>query len=188
VSRFPVRAFISDLDGTLADTQSANIAAYDDAFTENGVPFNRAAYEGLFGIGFPEMMDAIAPDTDATTRLAIARSKQLAYRDHLHLVRPHHALLDLLRTVRASGHPVGLATTASRANALLVVEHLGIRDLFDVAVFREDVTRSKPDPAVYLESTRRIGLAPSQCLVFEDSEVGELAARTAGCPVVRVAM
>lgn len=62
-----------------------------------------------------------------------------------------------------------------------------LRDCFDVVITDEDVTRSKPDPQPYLIAADRLGVAPEDCVVYEDSYNGLLSGRRAGCRVVALA-
>lgn len=62
-----------------------------------------------------------------------------------------------------------------------------LRECFDVVITDEDVTRSKPDPQPYLIAADRLGVAPEDCVVYEDSYNGLLSGRRAGCRVVALA-
>jgi beta-phosphoglucomutase-like phosphatase (HAD superfamily) len=89
--------------------------------------------------------------------------------------------------VVAASVPRAVATSASRQDVHRLLGHLGLRELFDAVVTAEDVRLGKPDPEVYLLAAEGIGVAPVQCLVFEDSVVGVQAARRAGMRVIGVA-
>jgi HAD superfamily hydrolase (TIGR01509 family) len=86
-----------------------------------------------------------------------------------------------------AGVPRGVATSASRGDADTLLRELGLARFFEVIVTADDVRLGKPDPGVYLEAARRIGVAPGACVVFEDSLVGVLAARRAGMRAIGVA-
>ena len=75
--------------------------------------------------------------------------------------------------------PRAVGTSASRWDVDSLLRSLGLRRHFDVIVTADDVRFGKPDPQVYLEAARRLGAEPSECLVFEDSLVGVVAARRA---------
>jgi beta-phosphoglucomutase-like phosphatase (HAD superfamily) len=64
---------------------------------------------------------------------------------------------------------------------------LGFDGLIDTLVAAEDVSRGKPDPEVFLEAARRLGVPPAKCIVVEDAEAGIEAARRGGMPSVGVA-
>jgi HAD superfamily hydrolase (TIGR01509 family) len=67
-----------------------------------------------------------------------------------------------------------------------VLEHLGIRQLFNAVVTSEDVVNQKPAPDIFLEAARRIGVAPEFCRAYEDTDIGLEAIRAAGMEAVDV--
>jgi len=73
-----------------------------------------------------------------------------------------------------------------RMPAQTILDKLGLADWFETLVAAEDVERHKPDPDVFLEAARRLGVAPQRCRAYEDTDVGMLAARSAGMEVVDV--
>ena len=82
--------------------------------------------------------------------------------------------------------PRAVGTSASRWDVDSLLRSLGLRRHFEVIVTADDVRFGKPDPQVYLEAARRLGAPPSECLVFEDSLVGVVAARRADMRAVGV--
>ena len=82
--------------------------------------------------------------------------------------------------------PRAVGTSASRWDVDALLRSLALRRHFDVIVTADDVRFGKPDPQVYLEAARRLGAPPAECLVFEDSLVGVVAARRADMRAVGV--
>jgi len=89
-------------------------------------------------------------------------------------------LLDAHRVRRA------VATSASRIEVERLLARLGVAADFDAFVTADDVRRLKPDPEVYLKAAQAIGVAPRDCLVFEDALGGIAGARAAGMRVIGV--
>jgi HAD superfamily hydrolase (TIGR01509 family) len=81
---------------------------------------------------------------------------------------------------RWKGLPVGLATSGARAEALLMLDIMGVRGVFDVIVAYEDVPRPKPAPDSYLRAAELLGFPPAACAAVEDSPRGLTAAIAAG--------
>lgn len=81
---------------------------------------------------------------------------------------------------------LGVATSAPKANMDLILGNLGIEALFGSRLASEDVTKHKPDPMVYLKSSRNLNAEPSSCIVFEDSYSGASAGLAAGMKVIGV--
>jgi HAD superfamily hydrolase (TIGR01509 family) len=86
----------------------------------------------------------------------------------------------------AAEWPVAVASSAHRAVIDAALRATGLEALFEVVVSSDEVGRGKPEPDVYLEAARRLGVAPERCLVVEDSMNGVRAARSAGMTVVLV--
>ena len=79
---------------------------------------------------------------------------------------------------------MALATSAPEANVTHTLRELGLADAFSVIVRGDQVPRGKPAPDVFIEAARRLGVAPEDCLVFEDAPMGIAAAQAAGMRVV----
>lgn len=86
--------------------------------------------------------------------------------------------------------PIAIGSATPREKAKLLFEQSGIGDWFpkENIVLREDVKNSKPDPEVYLETARRMGIKPSEQLVFEDSAIGTEAGVAAGSEVIAMSL
>jgi beta-phosphoglucomutase-like phosphatase (HAD superfamily) len=91
------------------------------------------------------------------------------------------------QTVRSQGYRCGLGTAGDRHNVKFVLDRLaplGLDGFFETAVGGDEGLPGKPDPAIFLEVARRMGVAPADCLVFEDSPAGIAAAGRAGMRAV----
>jgi HAD superfamily hydrolase (TIGR01509 family) len=86
----------------------------------------------------------------------------------------------LLDRLAAASIPYAIATAAARAKIDLTLATLGLADRFPIITSRDDVAAGKPDPALFLLSAKRLGLAPQRIVVFEDSINGVVAANRAG--------
>lgn len=95
-------------------------------------------------------------------------------------------LRELLELLRGAGIPAAVATGSSRAHALDNLERTGVTGYFQFVVAGDMVKRAKPDPEIYLITCRKLGLAPEETLVLEDSWNGVRAAAAAGTPVILV--
>jgi HAD superfamily hydrolase (TIGR01509 family) len=94
------------------------------------------------------------------------------------------------RTVRAlhqRGLVLAVASSAVRGSIEAILRRFRLRELFALVVDGSEVARGKPDPEAYLLTARRLGVAPGECVVFEDSQVGVASAKAAGmyCIAVR---
>jgi HAD superfamily hydrolase (TIGR01509 family) len=81
---------------------------------------------------------------------------------------------------------MAVASGSHRRLVQLTLAQVGIADWFPVVVSAEDTTRHKPEPDVFLEAARRLGVGPERCVVYEDADLGIEAARRAGMRFVDI--
>lgn len=186
-----IRGFLFDLDGVLVDTAQYHFLAWQRMAAELGIHFGEAENEQLKGVSRAESLNRILAWGGKSLSDAEKQRWMTLKNDwYLELVRgmPADDYLpgahEFLRASRAAGIKVALGSASK--NAPLILERLGWIPLFDALVDGNVVTASKPDPEVFLEGARRLGLKPEECVVFEDSEAGVEAARRGGMKVVGI--
>lgn len=186
-----IRGFLFDLDGVLVDTAQYHFLAWQRMAAELGIHFGEAENEQLKGVSRAESLNRILAWGGKTISDAEKQHWMTLKNEwYLELVRgmPADDYLpgahEFLRASRAAGIKVALGSASK--NAPLILERLGWIPLFDALVDGNVVTASKPDPEVFLEGARRLGLKPEECVVFEDSEAGVEAARRGGMKVVGI--
>lgn len=91
---------------------------------------------------------------------------------------------DYLETAKSAGLKIGLASSSNYEWVSSHLKRLGLFDYFDCIKTSDDVEKVKPDPALYIEAARCLGLEPKECIAFEDSAHGAQAAKTAGLNIV----
>ncbi len=180
-----VQALLFDLDGTLVDTREANYLAYRDAFAESGHELTREQFATTWGKDSRDFVPELLPGIDAAAVDRIRSAKSRLYADQLHRTTANDALIAFLRMV-APSHRTALVSTAKSRNGRQILDTHGLTPLFDVVVWGDDVTRSKPDPEGYLRALELLDADPARSLAFEDSETGRTAALAAGLPVLEV--
>lgn len=186
-----IRGFLFDLDGVLVDTAQYHFLAWQRMASELGIHFGEAENEQLKGVSRAESLNRILAWGGKTLSDAEKQHWMTLKNEwYLELVRgmPANDYLpgahEFLVASRAAGIKVALGSASK--NAPLILERLGWMPLFDALVDGNVVTASKPDPEVFLEGARRLGLQPEECVVFEDSEAGVEAARRGGMKVVGI--
>jgi HAD superfamily hydrolase (TIGR01509 family) len=176
------RCCIFDMDGVLIDSGAHHRNAWQALLDELDVTPEEPEYWRLT-IGRPaeEAVPLLLgrPVSGAVARHLALRKRELytgfAQRGTL-AVAGVPAFVAALADQRV---PRAVGTSASRWDVDSLLRSLGLKRHFDVIVTADDVRFGKPDPQVYLEAARRLGATPSECLVFEDSLVGVVAARRA---------
>lgn len=194
-------ALIFDVDGTLADTESAHRDAFNAAFAEAGLDWywDKDLYAGLLDVaGGKERIlyywKTIDPE-EASGRMAqetinaVHRIKTHHYealvRDGRLPLRP--GILRLICEAHTAKVPMVIASTTTPANIDTLLQAplgSGWRNLFSAVCDASTTPNKKPAPDVYLAALSALQLQPDACLAFEDSENGLRAARAAGIPTV----
>ena len=182
-------ACIFDMDGVLIDSGVWHRAAWQALLAEMGLDPARPDFWRLT-IGrpgeeaVPLLLGKTLPDREARR---LARRKRDLYvelaRGGLRAVEGAPAFIEHLAR---RGIPRAVGTSASRMDVERMLEGVGLRRHFEVVVTSEDVRLGKPDPEVYVLAAGRLGAAPRDCVVFEDSVVGIQAARRAGMRAIGV--
>jgi len=176
--------YIFDFDGVLVKTMEMHYEAYKKAMEEAGIPivkeqfFKQAGMTGREQIKYFADSAGVKVDVEKVYR----RKTQLA-KDHPERAEKIDCNLALLRALRREGVPVAIATGSSRPSILPIMEKFNIE--VDAIASSEDVARGKPHPDLFLRAAEKLGLAPGNCTVIEDSDVGIDAARNAGMKALR---
>jgi HAD superfamily hydrolase (TIGR01509 family) len=177
-------AYIFDFDGVLVNTMETHFESYGRALAEAGVPMDRERFFSNAGMTGREQIAWFARAAGKQIDVeAVYRRKSEIAREHAGSVEPIAQNIELLRLLRAAGHPVAIASGSSRPSILPVLEALGIQ--VDAVVTSEDVTRGKPNPDLFLAAAHRLTARPRDCVVVEDSDVGIECARNAGMMALR---
>jgi HAD superfamily hydrolase (TIGR01509 family) len=184
------QAFIFDLDGTLADTMPVHFSVWQIVAERHGLTFPEERFYSLGGVPTPRIAAMLIEEAGlALDAFAVAAEKEQAYVDGLFsgalAVRPIEPIIAIARARRAAG-PMAIASGSSRRLVTHTLGALGIADWFGAVVAAEDTVRHKPEPDVFLEAARRLGVEPARCIVYEDTDLGLEAARRAGMTGVDV--
>ena len=175
------RGLIFDCDGTLADTMPIHHRAWVAMLTPHGIPFPAARFYQLGGMPTAQIIAVLSRETGVavTDVAAMVLTKESAFLDLLHEVAPIAAVVAVAEAYRGR-LPLAVASGGYRAVVAQTLAKVGIAGWFDAVVCAEDTARHKPEPDVFLEAARRLGVAPEACVVFEDTDIGLEAARRAG--------
>ncbi|GAA2402792.1 HAD family phosphatase [Streptomyces glaucosporus] len=185
----PALAVIFDLDGTLVDSEPAYHEAGRRLLARYGVTgFTWEEHTRFIGIGTRETLAALRAEHGIDAPLdELLEGKNRIY---LELARTSAAAFPGMRTLvemlHAAGCPMAVASGSSRTAIDAVLAGAGLDGLLPVRVSAEEVGRGKPEPDVFLEAARRLGVEPGRCAVVEDAPPGAEAARRAGMRCVAV--
>lgn len=180
------QALIFDCDGTLADTMPLHWEAWYDTFSAAGLVCPLEFLRGFCGCPSHVIVESYnAEFGSALDPVAFSGEKQLRVQKKL----PDSLRIDVVADV-VDAHlgrlPMAVASGGTRHNVDLILDAIGLGQAFDTIVTADDPVDQKPNPGIFLEAARRLGVSANKCLVFEDGDPGIIAARRAGMPFVDV--
>lgn len=188
-----MKAAIFDLDGVIVDTAKYHYLAWKRLADELGAPFGPADNERLKGVGRMQCMDIILElgrmTMAASEKERHAARKNAWYVEYVSAMGKDEILPGAevyIESLRRRG--VFIALGSASKNAPLILERLGISRLFDAVVDGSMISKSKPDPEVFLAGAAKLGVTPAECAVFEDAAAGIEAAKRAGMYAVGIGL
>lgn len=192
-----IKAVIFDCDGVLVDTEGLKFQAWEKVLQLRGITLSPERYQLLIGHTGRAMLNLLEKKLRCSLDPKIIDEKNREYlmlqKCGLRSIAPMMEVVAWAETKRSKGELLlGVATSASKAEVLFNLDYLKITNVFDVIISGQDDLAhysnpsgvNKPQPYIYLEVSSLLGLNPSECLVFEDSEPGVCAAKSAGCSVI----
>jgi len=188
-----LRAVIFDFDGVLVNSEPSHFRALRDCLVPEGVSIdeedyrtNLLAYDDRTAIRIALERAGLEVDLDRIARAAERKAR--CYEREAGRVEWFPGARELIGGLEC---PLAIASGARRDEIEWILEAAGLRDRFAALVSADDVEHTKPHPAPYLGACAELaaaesGLAPAECVVFEDSPPGIASARSAGMTVIGV--
>jgi beta-phosphoglucomutase-like phosphatase (HAD superfamily) len=189
----PIRGVAFDLEGTLVDLEYAHHNAHLLTLRDLGMNLSLedAVVKIPHFIGGPHerIIEEILVFTGSKRRFDYVSDLDHSYFESIRAqlpIVPRPGSLKVIRWFKEKGFSIAIGSLTDEAPAKLILDRSGLVQEFppDCVVLKHDVSRLKPDPMVYQETARRMGIKTSEQLVFEDSPRGVIAGKTAGSPVI----
>lgn len=180
-----MRGIIFDLDGVICHTDTYHFWAWRAVAEGLNIPFDETVNEKLRGVSRAESLEIILKNGGVSLpeaeKAALVEKKNIIYKRFLQNITPSSLdkeVKETLEALRAKG--LKLAIGSSSRNAKFILQRLGLADFFDAISDGTNISRSKPDPEVFLKAAEMLGEKPETCLVVEDAEAGLQAAHAGG--------
>ena len=182
------KAFIFDLNGTMINDMDYHTQAWFDILNHDlGAHLSwEDVKREMYGKNQELLVRVFGKDHFSAAemdRLSLDKERkyQQTYRPHLKLI---DGLEEFLKMASEAGIHMAIGSAAIQLNVDFVLDGLGLRSFFDAIVTADDVAHSKPDPETFLQAARLLGMAPQDCIVFEDAPKGVEAAANAGMQAI----
>jgi beta-phosphoglucomutase family hydrolase len=180
------KAYLFDCDGTIADSMPLHYIAWKRALGEWNCEFSKELFYAWGGMSVAEIISALNRERDLKMPVQqVSHRKEELYFENLDQLK---AVPEVMEHIEASyGRiPFAVVSGSTRDSVTRSLNALKILDRFETLVCAGDYQKSKPDPEPFLLAAERLGVAPQDCVVFEDSDMGIQAATAAGMASVKV--
>ena len=187
-----IKGIIFDLDGVIVFTDQYHYQAWKKLADRLGAAFDEKINDRLRGVSRMESLNIVleryqGPAFTEEEKLALAAEKNAAYVELLQQMSPASVTDDVretLKTLRQRGYL--LSVGSSSRNTKLILERTELTKYFDAVSDGTNITRSKPDPEVFVKAAEFLGLPSENCAVVEDAHAGIDAAKAAGMLAVGI--
>lgn len=186
-----MKAFIFDLDGVIVHTDKYHYQAWKKLADRLGIYFDEEINNRLRGVSRMDSLDIVLERSElacsAREKEEYAEEKNSIYRSLLNSMRPSDVSDEVRKTLeelKDRGHK--LAIGSSSKNTKFILRQVGLINAFDAISDGTNISRSKPDPEVFLKAARMLGEEPENCIVVEDACAGITAAKAANMYAVGI--
>jgi len=182
----PFKAYLFDCDGTIADSMPLHYIAWTKILSEWNCEFPEDKFYAWGGMPIVDILNTLNKEQGLSMPVPeLMVQKEALYFELLHELQPIPEVLEHI--LESHGRiPFAVVSGSARDSVEKSLETLGILDKFDTLVCAGDYTNGKPDPEPFLLAAERLGVAPEDCLVFEDTEMGIQSATAAGMASVKI--
>lgn len=185
----PIKAVIWDMDGTIFDTERIVLESWDEVCRADGYGDARSVILSCIGRNIRESNDILKQNFGDRFDVPVMRERQkivMQRRINEFGLPIKEGIPDALAWVMEKELPMALASSSDHEKILSHLEHSDLKKYFRVIVGGDQVTKGKPDPEIFLRAAQQLRILPENCVVFEDSGNGVLAASRAGMRVVMI--
>jgi beta-phosphoglucomutase len=187
------KGFVFDLDGVITDTAKYHYIAWKELAAEIGIEIDLKFNEQLKGISRMDSLERILTLGNKNNNYSQEEKDALANKKNTHYVQLLQSLTpdDLLPGVKtfldnAKQHGVPCAIASASKNAPFILDKLGVMEDFDIIVDPATLSKGKPDPEIFIQAAKGLGIQPSEAIGFEDAQAGIDGIKAAGMYAVGV--
>lgn len=179
-----IKAVLFDMDGVLINTEPLHFRMWKEVFHNRGVEIDFDGYKDCIGGTQEFLREVIFKNYGADFRNdetlkdeAMAVKKRIIAKEGFPKMP---GVEEMLQNLYEAGYLLAIASSSSVSFIELAMDYIGVKNYFHVINSGENVAHSKPAPDIYLDTAKRLGVKPEECIVLEDSGNGCLSAVSAG--------
>lgn len=172
------------MDGVLINTEPMHYRMWKEAFHDRGLEISYDVYKGCIGTTDAFLMDLIwenykwdfRGDGKLIEERAVIEARMLKEEGFPEMP----GVKEMVRRLHEAGFLLAVASSSPLERIKAAVDYIGVGQYFSLLNSAENVAHSKPAPDIYLDTAKKLGVMPEECIVLEDSENGSIAAVSAG--------
>jgi len=179
-------AVIFDMDGVIVDNFQYHEKAWKKFCENHEIILSDSFRSKVFGGTNKDHLETFFNRELTSDEISIyEEEKEQLYREiYGPFVKPVAGLLPFLKKLKRTGIPIALATSSPPVNVKFILNNTGTGEYFKIVVDASMIEKGKPDPEIYLKTSRGLEMEPTRCIVFEDSNLGIRSAVNAGMKVI----
>ena len=183
-----IKGIIFDMDGTIVDSLPYHYEAWKIFFNENKVENFSEKLNEYKGGGTLDLMRTVYGNQYSKKELKkMSEDKEKIFRKiYKGEIKQILGFKKFLGELKSKDIMIGLASNAIRKNVSMIINELEIYDYFDSIICGDEVINGKPNPEMFNETIDRFNISKDECLIFEDSLEGVLAAKNSGVKVIGI--
>ena len=186
-----IKAVIFDLDGVIVSTDECHYLAWKKIADDEGIYFDRVITDRLRGVSRMESLDIVLEKANKEysdeEKNALAETKNNFYKEYIKELTPADILdgvMENLEELKANG--IKIAIGSSSKNTPIILKQIGLDNYFDAISDGNNISKSKPDPEVFLKAADMLGMPYGECMIVEDADAGIEAGKRAGMTTLAV--
>ena len=186
-----IKAVIFDLDGVIVTTDDCHYEAWKKMADEEGIYFDKEINNRLRGVSRTESLEIILERAEKVyteeEKVALATRKNGYYTEFIKKLTPADILAgakETLDELKANG--IKVAIGSSSKNTPIILKQIGLDTYFDAVSDGNNISKSKPDPEVFIKAADMLGIPYDECMIVEDADAGVEAGKRAGMKTLSV--
>lgn len=186
-----IKAVIFDLDGVIVSTDDCHYEAWKKMADEEGIYFDKIINNRLRGVSRMESLEIVleraVKEYSDEEKLQLAERKNGYYKEFITKLTPSDILpgaKENLEELRKNG--IKIAIGSSSKNTPIILKQIGLESYFDAVSDGNNITKSKPDPEVFLKAAEMLNIPAEECMIVEDADAGIEAGKRAGMKTLSV--
>lgn len=186
-----IKAVIFDLDGVIVSTDECHYFAWKKMADEQGIYFDKQINNRLRGVSRMESLEIVLEKSQKIytdeEKVHLAEQKNSYYVEYISKLTPDAILpgvMDNLESLKANG--IKIAIGSSSKNTPLILKQIGLENYFDAVSDGNNISKSKPDPEVFVKASQMLGINCENCMIVEDAVAGIIAGKACGMKTLSV--